>query len=953
MSMLLFGNSKKRTERDSKKTPLRLIVVVPFVLQICATVGLTGYLSLRNGQKAVNDLAGQLRSEASNRIDQHLDDYLVTARRVTRNNGAAFDLGLLNPQELDSLGQYFWRQMQWFPIGYILYGSKIGDMAAAGYYFEDGSISIHEVSPRLRQNSSLYTYHSNEDGKRTELAEVLEDHSFFEEGWYAEAVNSGRLVWTPIYQWETAPYTLSVAIARPVYDDAGRIIGSIATEQPLSQIDDFLSQLQVSPSGTTFIMERNGLMVASSSEEASYTLVDGKPQRLRATDSADKAIRSAATHLIETLGDLDSINESQKHDFWMDDQHQFLQVTPWKDEAGLDWLMVVIVPEADFMGRIAANTRTTVMLCLLALGVAIALGFYTSRWITQPIIQISQASEAIAAGKLDQAVEESQVQELNVLARAFNRMAQQLRESFTALASNNEELEKRVEQRTAELKEAKEAAEIAKESAEVAKESAEVANSAKSEFLANMSHELRTPLNGILGYAQILLRSKGLSEKDLKGAGIINQCGSHLLTLINDILDLSKIEAQKMELHPEEFHLSSFLQGVAEICRIKAEQKQIEFLYEVDADLPIGIKADEKRLRQVLINLLGNAIKFTDSGYVKFVVKARRTSDKIAAGAADEKDESVLLRFQIEDTGVGMSDDQLEKIFLPFEQVGSTAKQAEGTGLGLAITHKIVAMMGTTLEVQSTLGEGTLFWFDAEVPEAQEWVESSIVAKKGLILGFEGPSLDLLVVDDYPENRSVVKNLLEPIGFNIIEATNGQEGLDLAIEHHPDLIITDISMTLLDGYELMRRVRSSSVEKLKNVPIIVSSASVYKDDKSKSFEAGADEFVSKPIQADDLLSKIQNLLQLTWQYDTTASADDLDDSETEDSASIVPPSAEVLHELYDLSRRGLVNALVKRTEDLQHEQPECLGFTKVLLKYAKGFQLKKMREFLKDFVDAL
>ncbi|MEL6157717.1 MAG: response regulator [Cyanobacteria bacterium J06554_11] len=946
MSMLLFSNSKKRTERDSKKTPLRLIVVVPFVLQICATVGLTGYLSLRNGQKAVNDLAGQLRSEASNRIDQHLDDYLVTARRVTRNNGAAFDLGLLNPQELDSLGQYFWKQMQWFPIGYILYGSKIGDMAAAGYYFEDGSISIHEVSPRLRQDSSLYTYHSDEDGNRTELAEVLEDHSFFEEGWYAEAINSGRLVWTPIYQWETAPYTLSVAIARPVYDGAGRVIGSIATEQPLSQIDDFLSQLEVSPSGTTFIMERDGLMVASSSEEASYTLADGKPQRLKATDSADIAIRSAATHLMKTLGTLESINESQQHDFWMDDQHQFLQVTPWQDEAGLDWLMVVIVPEADFMGRIAANTRTTVMLCLLALGVAIALGFYTSRWITQPIIQISQASEAIAAGKLDQAVESSQVQELNVLARAFNRMAQQLRESFTALASNNEELEKRVEQRTAELKEAK-------ESAEIAKESAEVANSAKSEFLANMSHELRTPLNGILGYAQILLRSKGLSEKDLKGAGIINQCGSHLLTLINDILDLSKIEAQKMELHPEEFHLSSFLQGVAEICRIKAEQKQIEFLYEVEADLPVGIKADEKRLRQVLINLLGNAIKFTDSGHVKFVVKARRHPEKAGTHTDPDKDESVFLRFQIEDTGVGMSEDQLGKIFLPFEQVGSTAKQAEGTGLGLAITHKIVAMMGTMLEVQSTLDKGTVFWFDVEVPEAQEWVESSIVAKKGLVLGFEGPTLDLLVVDDYPENRSVVKNLLEPIGFNILEATNGQEGLDMAIEHQPDLIITDISMTLLDGYELMRRVRASAAEKLKNVPIIVSSASVYKDDKSKSFEAGADEFVSKPIQADDLLSKIQNLLQLTWQYDTIVPADDLDDSTGENLESIVPPSAEVLNELYDLSRRGLVNALVKRTEDIQNEQSECLGFTKVLLKYAKGFQIKKMREFLKEYVDAL
>ena len=495
-----------------------------------------------------------------------------------------------------------------------------------------------------------------------------------------------------------------------------------------------------------------------------------------------------------------------------------------------------------------------------------------------------------------------------------------------------------------------------------AKQAAEVANRAKSEFLANMSHELRTPLNGILGYAQILKKDTNLTDEQRNSLSIIHQCGEHLLTLINDILDLSKIEASRMELFPTEFQLPIFLNSLADLFKMRAQQRDIAFTYEIRSPLPQGVIADHKRLRQILSNLLSNAVKFTDRGGVTFRVgdveavsgkeETANSSTNLSASSCSPSPITnspfpiTKIRFQIEDTGIGIEPSKLAELFLPFHQVSDRAHAIEGTGLGLAISQKLVQMMGSKIQVKSTLGQGSVFWFDLELPALAAWHEPNSSSDRRIV-GFKGHKRKVLTVDDHPVNRSFLRDLLQPLGFEIVEAVDGQDGLNKAQQTQPDLILMDLVMPGLDGLEVTQRLRQ--LPQFKDVVVIALSANVLETTGQESLVAGCQDFLPKPVQAKQLLDLLTVHLGLEWIYDDHLSLTVVESSPNSEPI-VLPPSSE-LTVLLELVKMGDIQEILHRVEQLETLDEKFERFAVQICQLAKEFKLKQLQKLIQHYLD--
>ncbi|MGG6270265.1 sensor histidine kinase [Leptolyngbya sp. AN03gr2] len=702
------------------KLSLSYLLVVPFVTQIFIAVGLTGYWSLRHGQMAIEQLVNQLGSESSKRVDQHLNTYLAKPHKVNQVNARGLEAGIL-PRDLRTLGHYFWEQMQAYPdFAFINFGDRDGRFIGINRdHRSDLQMDIIEP-PHI----GTYYRYDIERGKPTNLT-LKVPYEPRREIWYTDAVNARKPLWTRIYFWNDDK-VMAVSASHPVFDDRQKIIGVVGVDYLLDRISTFLEQLRPSPSASVFILERDGFLVGNSNGEKTYTVENNQPRRIKASNSNNRLIRETTQYLVKKYGDLNQIREKRWIKTSIGNHNTFVQVNPWRDQYGLDWLVVIAMPESDFTEQINRNTQTTILLCAIALLVTTALGLITARWIARSIDRLNIASSAIAQGDLNQTVQLSRIEELATLAQSFNTMVTQLRASFIALEQTNAELELRVDERTEKLSNALQSLQTAQ---------AQMLQSEKmsslGQMVAGIAHEINNPVTFISGnlshantYVSDLMELVTLYQKHVPDTieeiqNYLEDCdfefvstdlpkllksmqegADRIQSIVLSLRNFSRLDEAQLKVVDLHEGLENTLLLLQHRLKHISKRREIQIVRNFQT-LP-KIECYAGQLNQVFLNLIGNAIDALEN------ISDRPLTIWITTEATDS---SAIVK--IRDNGQGIPESVKSKIFDPFF---TTKPVGQGTGLGLSIAYQIiVGQHHGALTCTSEAGKGTEFTIEIPI----------------------------------------------------------------------------------------------------------------------------------------------------------------------------------------------------------------------------------------------
>ncbi len=851
------------------KMPLRYVLIVPFILQIVGAVGLVGCLSYQNGEKAVRELATQLENEICDRIEQHLDRYLTTPKQINQINLDAIELDLLNLSDFQNTGNYFWKQMQVFNVGYNSFANPKGEFMQQINANTSITILLCIVAFLVATIIGVLT-------ARWVIKPILQLNTS------AKKIAKG--------EWEQTP-----EINRS--DELGELAKSFETmakqlQTSFSVLEAKNAQMQVlnealsdSESRLTQFLEAIpvGVFIIDAEGEPYYTNQIGQQILGQGVISKDKPLR--------ILAEVNAKQLSEVYHFYL---------------AGTDQLY--------------PSDRLPISRALLG---------ESSR---VDDVEVRRCDKIIPIEVLGEPIYDESGNLAFAIATFFD--ITQRKQAENLLAEYNRSLEAQVKKRTDEFQQVIEELQTtqeqliqsqkiaAQEQQAAVREAARsaAANLAKSEFLANMSHELRTPLNAILGFTQLMSRDYSLSGEHQENLAIINRAGEHLLKLINDILEMSKIEAGRITLNLSSFDLIHLLKNLEEMLHLRAVSKNLELLFEYPPDIPQYIETDENKLCQVLLNLLGNAIKFTDTGRVTLRVRWEQWEQNLSHPPYPHH-----LFFEVKDTGCGIAPQEIDLLFEAFEQTEIGRKSQQGTGLGLAISRKYVQLMGGDITVSSTYGIGSTFAFNVQIALAcPKEIPTNQIKFPTLALAPTEKVYRILVVDDIEECRLLLVKILTSLGFEVREATDGTEAIANWESWQPHLIFMDMQMQVMDGYEATRIIKGKQVghrgakvlkvvQKASTIPeatdvmgafgaltlraptslashadiaeawqgcynkhtvVIALTARAFEEERQKILSIGCDDFIPKPFTQEVLLEKLSQHLgvKYTKQVESTNTA---------------------------------------------------------------------------------